>query len=755
MALGQSSLAGFARVSFEAVTGEFNVDVAKSEQVYRDATRGMSDEAIRLELSQDKLRRALAKGPAAFREQARAELQVRNSERALRGETDALARSQDRQRRTMSGLRASAIGYASAFLGGAGVLFAIKSSLAAAREEELVLGQTQVALEAAGLSWERYGKRIETVIKAQSALGFDDEALLKTFQLFVRSTKDVDEALSRNALAADVARGRYMDLESAAKLVVKASLGQAGALRRVGIDAKQGATGVELITLLTEQYGQAAEKASKTGIAAQDRLNVAVENLKEALGRGLSPTVTEYTDKLTKWLDTAEHQEELQRRVNEAVETGEAVVKGFVAVMDRGAPVVEKVAGALGGLDRVIETVLVLGILRKSQRALGGLRALAGGFGLVGASALRAEATSVGALGGIGAAATGATGKVAGLRAGLLGLAGLGPIAIAFAASVPDVVPSGGGKPGTITTVDDFEGLLRMARDGRLPPATIERLEELGTLTPKQIAQLRRAAQSASSTAIERGEKMRRAAARQEAPQAGESAGGARPGRSIADIQLDLARAGTTASSGDDLRYHRELRARYQRQADALERRKNLSAKQKELLRSLYGQLASEQSAIDSIISEGERKLAEQREKAREKRERLREAAEAKQKRLDEFYGRRAAAHRIATLRPLRESGGAGVKGAGKGTKDGEKGLTRAELNAALFEYTTSLHGLTSQWGDNYASDGGQAATHLYAQTELLRSLDSRIAQLIAGAGFSGTAFARADLAAAGMGAGF
>jgi hypothetical protein len=96
---------------------DFENDNRRAEAVYRDTTRGMSDEAIRLELSQDKLRRSLAKGPAAYREQARAELQLRNSERALRGETDALTRSQSRNTAGLGGLKRSIIGLGAAYVG--------------------------------------------------------------------------------------------------------------------------------------------------------------------------------------------------------------------------------------------------------------------------------------------------------------------------------------------------------------------------------------------------------------------------------------------------------------------------------------------------------------------------------------------------------------------------------------------------------------------------------------------------------------
>ena len=90
----------------------------------------------------------------------------------------------------------------------------IRSVALAAAESQQVLGQTRVALESTGKSWEQYGQTITDTVKAQSRLGFDDEALLRTFSQFQRTTGDVTEALRLNNLAMDVARARYIDLES-------------------------------------------------------------------------------------------------------------------------------------------------------------------------------------------------------------------------------------------------------------------------------------------------------------------------------------------------------------------------------------------------------------------------------------------------------------------------------------------------------------------------------------------------------------
>jgi hypothetical protein len=374
----QSNLAGVARVAFEAVTGEFNRDVDVAERNYKQATSGMSDGAIKLELAQERLRRSLAKGPAASREQARSLLSLRQAERDLAQETSRSTVAIDRQDRALrglgrgsglSGLRSRVVGLTAAFVGSAGLLYGLRSVVEAAKESELVLGQTKLAVAAAGLEWERYRGQIEATIRAQSRLGFDDEKLLKTFSTFVVRTKDVSEALKLNALAADVARGRYIDLEAAAQIVLKASIGQSGALRRMGIDVAKGAKSYELLAKLTESYGGRAKGATDTATASTDRLGVSFENIREALGSGLTPAVASLSDEISGYLDDAGRQEEIQRRVNAAVETGTGIVKGLatsVRVLKNGlAPLVN----ALGGVEHAVQLAFVLGIVAKVRKA--------------------------------------------------------------------------------------------------------------------------------------------------------------------------------------------------------------------------------------------------------------------------------------------------------------------------------------------------------------------------------------------------
>lgn len=191
-------------------------------------------------------------------------------------------------------------------IAGAAVISGLRTTISAAANAQQVLGQTKVALEDTGKSWARYGDQITKAIDAQRKLGFDDEELLKTFSTFERRTKNVSRALELNALTADVARARYIDLASASTIVLKASLGQAGALRRIGIEAPKGATGLQLITLLTQKYGGAATAASKDAITANERLRVSIQNVEEQLGSGLLPVVASLADELSTSADNAE-----------------------------------------------------------------------------------------------------------------------------------------------------------------------------------------------------------------------------------------------------------------------------------------------------------------------------------------------------------------------------------------------------------------------------------------------------------------
>jgi TP901 family phage tail tape measure protein len=165
----ESNLAGVARVAFEAETGEFNRDVTQAEARYKAATQGMSDSAIRLELAQNRLHRALAKGPSNYQAIARAELAVRKETQALAREQNQLqqelAQSDRALRRVASSTLISGgamrtftrnLAIASgAFLGGAGLVSAFTRTLSVAGDFQRSMNILRVVTGATGQEMNR------------------------------------------------------------------------------------------------------------------------------------------------------------------------------------------------------------------------------------------------------------------------------------------------------------------------------------------------------------------------------------------------------------------------------------------------------------------------------------------------------------------------------------------------------------------------------------------------------------------------
>lgn len=271
-----------------------------------------------------------------------------------RGMDRGLAQSEQRFQKWHKVATASALGVGLA-LGGMA-----KKAVDAAKEAQTSQQRMDTQLKAVGTSYKAHSDLIDKVIAKQSKMfAFDDEDLQGTFTSFVRSTGDVQKALKLNAVAADVARGKNISLEAAATLVTKANMGQAGALKRAGIEvaavttqqdrlkARQAELAQQLrgkltpaqkehirhlidgvkaqkdsakaadmqaakasyVAMLQQKFSGQAKTYGESGAAASDRQKVAAENLAEAYGKGLLPVYTDAQNELAHLLGVmAEHQ---------------------------------------------------------------------------------------------------------------------------------------------------------------------------------------------------------------------------------------------------------------------------------------------------------------------------------------------------------------------------------------------------------------------------------------------------------------
>jgi hypothetical protein len=840
VALG-SNLAGVARVAFEAQTGEFNADVARAEQIYRSATSGMSDAAIRLELAQERLRRSLAKGPTAFREQARAELEVRRAEQQLRAETESLTRSQDRLGRELdqtsrrahsasgafAALRSRVVLAAGAFIGDAGLVRGMRSALEAAsdlEEEQNKIRQIYQDSADEVLAWSRttissHGLASESALRYAGTVGNILNASGLARAESARLSRQIVE------LAADMASFSNEDPSDMLDRLRSGLVGEAEPLRRFGVllsetAVKQEAyrsgiarTGAELTEgqkvlaryqIIMRQTADAQGDYARTADGAANAERTLNELRKEwatIVGQALLPAYEDLLRKNRDWLGSAENQRQLQERVNAAVQTGEKVVRGLAAGLRIVRAAAEPVIDALGGIEKAAQIALIVGLAKKASiagLAISAIRAASArtAAGVVADNALIARSyDGVAAAAGRAAAAAGGVGAVAVAGGTGGGRRGIPPIlvgnpALITAAVIASTPSAGGAKEGDRRS---FRRALLAGSYAQAYPRTTAVVQRavsqgLDSLTASERAAYRIAWNATSERDLQAAEGALARAGSHASPdaldpnrpgtsadrgrgggRAGGSAagrGGAGSSRELADILLDIARAETTATISDDLRFRRELANRYRAEIRALEARKNLTAEQKEELRRLYGELAREEAAIASLIESEEKKAQDAREEAQRKREEAERKAAERLERLREAAARRAE-ERLKLFsqgktgrhgwnrQGMRAAALAGVEDMRKAMqervarRDDERTHTVAELRRMQIEFLQGLQGIMNQFGSNVRLDAGPLATHAHVQTELLRDQNRRLDMLTRSVQHPGSRYARTELAAA------
>lgn len=263
--------------------------------------------------------------------------------------------------------KALAGGFAAAGAAAAGALVVgLKKSVDAAIDAEASMAKVKKIVDNAGISFDRHAKEIDKVIQAHSRLtGFDDEDLAESFANMVRTTGSLNEAFKLNALAADIARSKGMELAGAQSLLARVYNGSFTGVKRLGIAiepvtkaqdalkestkhatveqeraakaADKTATRQAALAALQKSFGGQAEAYGKTAAGAQARFRVAVENLQERIGAGLLPVITRVTNAVSKFvtqMDTGTGAGgRFARNMEEVADSIRPVVKGIGSVV--------------------------------------------------------------------------------------------------------------------------------------------------------------------------------------------------------------------------------------------------------------------------------------------------------------------------------------------------------------------------------------------------------------------------------------
>jgi len=164
------------------------------------------------------------------------------------------------------------------------------SSLKAFTADNLAAKQLALTLTNLGLGFD--SKRVEMFIQTTEKLtGVLDEQLRPAMQLFLNTTGSVTRSQGLLNTALNISRATGKDLASVSTALARAYQGNYTSLQRLGI-------GVDVATMKTQGFAQVQDTLNKKfGGAAQlaadsyqgslDKLKVAADNAKEAIGKGL------------------------------------------------------------------------------------------------------------------------------------------------------------------------------------------------------------------------------------------------------------------------------------------------------------------------------------------------------------------------------------------------------------------------------------------------------------------------------------
>jgi len=201
----------------------------------------------------------------------------------------------------------------------AGLAFAAATAAAAAYAGKLLIDGVKSAIEdeaaqaklagtlerVAGASNKTVQAVEKYITKTALAVGVTDDELRPAFDRLVRSTGDVDKAQTGLNLALNISAATGKSLETVTAAVAKALDGNATSLGKVagGFEASElkGKSFSDLLPILTERFGGAAQEQAETFAGKMDRLKIAFGEAQETAGSfildGITPIITAFVDK--------------------------------------------------------------------------------------------------------------------------------------------------------------------------------------------------------------------------------------------------------------------------------------------------------------------------------------------------------------------------------------------------------------------------------------------------------------------------
>lgn len=188
-----------------------------------------------------------------------------------------------------------------AIVGVAGVIAA--ASVKAATTFESSQARMTTAITNTGGSFKAFAPQIDVANKMMEKFGFTNSQTEDSIASLTAATHSTEKALALQSLAADIARGRNIDLSTATALLTKVVTGHVALLGRLGINTKDasGATisQTEAIQRLSQMYGGQASASAATFGGKVATLKAELTDLAVKVGEAIIPIIERFASFVT------------------------------------------------------------------------------------------------------------------------------------------------------------------------------------------------------------------------------------------------------------------------------------------------------------------------------------------------------------------------------------------------------------------------------------------------------------------------
>jgi hypothetical protein len=160
-------------------------------------------------------------------------------------------------------------------------------------EDAASMETVRVAVENAGGAWEDAGPAIDEYLnKMRDTRAIADDDLKPALASLIAVTGDYQRSMELASLAADVARGKHIDLQTATTLVGRVAQGNTGILQRYGIVLGENATAEEALAELQRRFAGQAEAYGQTTKGQLEIMSLKIGDFREQLGQTMGPAMS-------------------------------------------------------------------------------------------------------------------------------------------------------------------------------------------------------------------------------------------------------------------------------------------------------------------------------------------------------------------------------------------------------------------------------------------------------------------------------